>query len=168
VTLRRGLALGLALAAVAALLLVLVLPREEAPPVAPGAERAVDGPDVGGEPARAGAAGTTGTAPGPGATVEGFLEALRRGDVDRARELLTDPLLGERRTLLERNPSYPAFLRDHYARAAIEIETVRRPAPEHAEVEASLRIEPGAAPEHLLYLLRREGGAWKIAGEEAR
>jgi hypothetical protein len=62
--------------------------------------------------------------PGVESVVEDYFEYLRAGDTTGMLSLITDPLLSERRELLENNAAYPKFLRDMYKNSYMKITNI--------------------------------------------
>ena len=97
--------------------------------------------------------------------MQDYLEYLRSGDTEGILSLLTDPLLSERRKLLERNSAYSEFLRDTYRGADMLIRGIKEIGTNKRAVDVEISFGDQGAPLKTRLILKREGGLWKISEE---
>jgi hypothetical protein len=95
-------------------------------------------------------------------TVQTYFDYLKSGDTEGILSCLTDPLLSERRSLLEKNTAYPDFLRDMYRSAYIVIKNVEE---DKGKIEAEIYLNEHDPPLRSRFILKRPSGAWLISEE---
>lgn len=99
------------------------------------------------------------------AAVESYFSYLKNGDTDGILSLLTDPVLSERRKLLEENTTYPEFLRENYRGSDMEIKRVREIKGERKSVAVEIYFEQPGPPLKTKFILERVDNSWKISEE---
>ena len=95
-------------------------------------------------------------------TVQSYFDYLKSGETEGILSCLTDPLLSERRSLLEKNTAYPEFLRDMYKSAYIVIKNVEE---DKGEIEAEIYLNDEDPPLKSRFILKHESGSWLISEE---
>jgi hypothetical protein len=98
------------------------------------------------------------------ASVQTYFEYLKDGDTEGILNILTDPLLSERRKLLEDNPEYPEFLKNTYQGANLEIKSTENIDKNKKAVDVEIHYVDGS-PLKARFLLKMVDNSWKIAEE---
>lgn len=101
----------------------------------------------------------------PGAVVETYFDALKSGDVQAVMTVITDPLLGSRKLLLEQNTAYPDYLRNYYRDAVLAIDRITSPADTVRTVDVSIAFPEDANPLTIKFVLTDTPAGWKISEE---
>ena len=99
------------------------------------------------------------------AVVESYFECLRSGDTTGILNLITDPLLSERRELLEKNTAYPQFLREMYNNSYIKIINIRKIKGDKRAADVEVYLNNGETPLKTRFILQNVNGSWKISDE---
>lgn len=97
--------------------------------------------------------------------VENYFEYLKRGDTQGVLNLLTDPLLSERRELLEGNTAYPEFLRERYENAYMEVKNTEKIKGNERAIDMEIYLGEQEPPLKTRFILRKKSGSWKISEE---
>jgi len=99
-------------------------------------------------------------------TLDPYFTALKNGDVESLKSLLSGKLYKRYKVLLEKNDAYPEFLQNHFRDTTFQIEKI---VTSGDDVLIDVVIEfPGNQPLKSKYLLRREDGptvgskGWKL------
>lgn len=96
-----------------------------------------------------------------------YFNALKNGDVEVLKGLLTDPVLADRRMLLEQNTAYPDHLRNYYKNADMVVREVHQTEDENIRVvTAGISFEGEENPVMIQFLLKNTDEGWKISQEE--
>lgn len=98
-------------------------------------------------------------------SVETYFDYLKNGDTEGILNILTDPLLSERRTLLENNTDYPEFLRKTYEGANLEIRNVERVDKDIRMVEVEIHLGSDGSSLKTKFLVKKVNDSWKISEE---
>jgi hypothetical protein len=98
-------------------------------------------------------------------SIENYFEYLRRGDTESILSLLTDPLLSEKRELLEKNTEYPESLRETYENASMLIKSVKMIDTQRGVADVEIYFDGQASPLKIRFILKRKDGSWKISEE---
>ena len=97
-----------------------------------------------------------------------YFNALKNGDVEVLKGLLTDPVLADRRMLLEQNTAYPEHLRNYYKNAGMVVREVHLTDDENIRVvTAGISFEGEQNPVMIQFLLKNTDEGWKISQEES-
>ena len=99
------------------------------------------------------------------AVVESYFECLRSGDTTGILNLITDPLLSERRELLEKNTAYPQFLREMYNNYYMKIINIRKIKGDKRAADVEVYLNNGETPLKTRFILQNVNGSWKISDE---
>ncbi len=99
------------------------------------------------------------------AEIESFFSYLKSGDREGVLSLLTEPLLSERRELLEDNPEYSGFLKETYRSASIKIKNTEEIGQDKRAVNVDIYFSDQEPPLETKFILKRENGSWKISEE---
>lgn len=99
------------------------------------------------------------------AVVESYYGYLRAGDTAGILSLLTEPLLSERRELLERNTAYPQFLREMYQSSYMEVTDIKKVKGNRRAVDVEIYLDEGQNPLKTRFILQIVNGSWKISNE---
>ena len=99
------------------------------------------------------------------AFAQAFFVSLKQGDTETILDLCIDPLLTEKRDLLENNRQYPDFLRQAYQHATMVVNEIDRVDDAEGTVDVEFRF-PEGPPLKTRFLLKRQNGAWRLASEE--
>ena len=99
------------------------------------------------------------------AVVESYFEYLRAGDTAGILSLITDPLLSERRELLEKNSSYSEFLRDMYKNSYIQITNIKNIKGNKKAADVGIYLNEEEIPIKTRLILQIINGSWKISNE---
>jgi hypothetical protein len=97
-------------------------------------------------------------------SVETYFDYLKDGDTEGILILLTDPLLSERKRLLENNSEYPEFLRKTYQGASMEVKNSENVDKDKRVVDVEIHFADGSSLQ-TKFLLKMVDGSWKIAEE---
>ena len=100
------------------------------------------------------------------ALIEDFFAALKAGNTGAILELCTDPILTQKRDLLENNRTYSKFLRDTYEKASMAINQVRWLSESEYAVDAVFTFPDGEPPLLVRFFVKNQAGVWKITSEE--
>ena len=102
-------------------------------------------------------------------TLNPYFEALKNGDVNSIKMLISGRMYEKYKVLLEKNKDYPQFLRDYYWGAEFRVEKVERVG---RDISVSVAIKfPDHGTSNSKFLLRKKmdvpypdviGGRWKI------
>ena len=104
----------------------------------------------------------------PHGTILSYFNALKNGDVQTLKTLLTDPLLSNRRILLEQNTAYPAHLRNYYQDAGMSITEVNLTDDSNLQiVTATISFEGDEHELIIQFLMKNTDEGWKISEEES-
>lgn len=104
----------------------------------------------------------------PHRTILSYFNALKNGDVQTLKTLLTDPLLSNRRLLLEQNTAYPEHLRNYYQDAGMLITEVNLTDDSNIQiVTANISFEGDEHELIIQFLMKNTDEGWKIAEEES-
>lgn len=90
---------------------------------------------------------------------------LKIGDAESILNLLTGPLLEERRALLEKNADYKQFLRDWYRNAYVVTNEGESIDKETRSIDVEIYFNNEEPPLQTRFILKQENGLWKIAEE---
>lgn len=102
----------------------------------------------------------------PRETVEKYILASERGDVEAMKEHISGPYYERRKDLIENNKGYGDFLKDYFDGTRIEIIEVDTQADmETAIVVLKNYLKDGYIVYSKLVLKRNEGGGWTIFDE---
>jgi hypothetical protein len=102
----------------------------------------------------------------PRGTVERYLLASEKGDVEAMKEHISGPYFERRKDLIENNKGYGDFLKDHLDGTMIEIiEVVTQADMETAIVVLKNYLKDGYIVHSKMVLKRNEGGKWSIFDE---
>ena len=99
------------------------------------------------------------------AFVQTFFISLKAGDVEAILDRCADPLLAQKRDLLQNNRDYPEFLRQTYEGATLVVNRINRV----DDLESAADVEfhfPEGPPLRVRFYLEQHDGVWKIASEE--
>ncbi len=99
------------------------------------------------------------------AFVQTFFISLKAGDVEAILDHCADPLLTQKRDLLQNNRDYPEFLRQTYERATLVVNRINQV----DDLESTADVEfhfPEGPPLLVRFYLKQHDGVWKIASEE--
>lgn len=99
------------------------------------------------------------------AVVESYYGYLRAGDTAGILSLLTEPLLSERRELLEKNTAYPQFLREMYQSSYMEVTDIKKVKGNRRAVDVEIYLDEGQNPLKTRFILQIVNGSWKISNE---
>lgn len=100
---------------------------------------------------------------GPNDTVLSYFQALKNGDVETIKDLITGEMYNRRKVLLEQNANYPEFLQKVYQGAEFKIiETTIEANATLVTVEVTF---PDRTKQFVLYLENDDLGNWKIFNE---
>ena len=103
------------------------------------------------------------------ATISSYFEALKKGDVDTIKNLLSKEVYQSYKALIETNTEYPAFLRDYYQGLEYDVETVEEEAND-IRVSVTMRL-PDKGTVTSTFIMRKtmtgaasdaSGGQWQI------
>ncbi len=94
-----------------------------------------------------------------------YFQALKNGEVQTLLNMLADPLLGSRKTLLTQNSAYPDYLRDYYKDARFEITSVTSTTADLYRVTAEFVFDDHGRPAKSIFLLRKTEDRLKIFNE---
>ena len=94
-----------------------------------------------------------------------YFEALKNGDVQTILNMLTDPLLGAKRGLLENNTAYPAYLKNYYENATMVIKEINYPKENMQIVKTEIIFTGDIHSMKSQFILKNVDGAWKISQE---
>jgi hypothetical protein len=100
----------------------------------------------------------------PGEVAAAYFQALKNGDTETVKNLITGKLYDKRIDLLEKNAGYSAFLKKFYQGVNVwVVNTVKEPEEAYVDVE----IEPPDGSQNPITLkLEKDGaGNWKISDE---
>ena len=100
-----------------------------------------------------------------GAVVESYYRYLRVGDTAGILSLLTEPLLSEKRELLEKNTAYPQFLREMYQSSYMEITKIKKVKGNKRAVDVEIYLDEVGMPLKTRFILQIVNGSWKISDE---
>lgn len=108
-----------------------------------------------------------GMAAGGGETlfIDQYFDLLRSGQLPRVLPLLDEPLLSQRRPLLQDNPAYAEFIVSRYRSLQVEILSVQPLDADHSAVDLELHLEAGALPLRIRFILKRYQDSWKLISE---
>ena len=98
-------------------------------------------------------------------TVEEFFENLKNGRSKTILDFLADPLRSKREELLNSNRGYGSFLRKTYRDASMEVTKSKRVDERTSEVDVLFSLNRVDPPVPTRFLLKLEGGVWKISDE---
>jgi hypothetical protein len=98
--------------------------------------------------------------------VDRYFQLLRTGRSPEVLALLDEPLLSQRRPLLQDNPAYAEFIASRYRNLQVEIVRVQLLDAEHSAVDLNLHLEAGAPPLRTRFILRRYQESWKLLSEK--
>jgi len=97
----------------------------------------------------------------PDECVVQYFEASKNGDIGRMKQLIAGSFYDQRKTLLEKNTTYPAFLRKYYDDAHLQITNVRED-PGGWVVELRIKFADGTVDSSKFLLRKDASGTWKI------
>ena len=97
--------------------------------------------------------------------VQSYYGYLKLGDTAGVMSLLTDPLLSERRELLEKNSSYPQFLREMYESSYMKITEIKKIKGNKRAADVEIYLNEGQTPLKTRFILQNVNGSWKISNE---
>jgi len=93
-----------------------------------------------------------------------FFDSLKTGDTDGIILSLTDPILDERRELLETNPEYSNQLKGVYDGIQIELGSVNIKKNDTALIAVQIKMSDGM-PRKTKLFCKKINGSWKISEE---
>ncbi len=99
------------------------------------------------------------------AVVEGYFEYLKAGDTAGVLSLIADPLLSERRELLEKNTAYAEFLRDMYKNSYMKITNIKNIKGNKKAADVEIYLNEEETPIKTRLILQIINGSWKISNE---
>lgn len=99
------------------------------------------------------------------AVVENYFSYLKNGDIEGILSSLTDPILNERRKLLEENTAYPEFLRENYEGSYMEIKSIKKIKGDGRSVNVEIYFEEPGPPLKTKFILKKVDNTWKISEE---
>ena len=97
--------------------------------------------------------------------VQKYFENLKIGDTSAILNILTDPILSEKRDLLENNPAYSSFLQKIYANSHIEINNMAATESGKKSVNVAIYFNDQGPPQKARFILKLEDNVWKISEE---
>lgn len=97
--------------------------------------------------------------------IDQYFDLLRSGQLPRVLPLLDEPLLSQRRPLLQDNPAYADFIVSRYRSLQVEILRVQALDADHSAVDLALHLEADAPPLRTRFILRRFQESWKLLSE---
>jgi hypothetical protein len=102
----------------------------------------------------------------PEDVIAAYFSGLKEGDVQKLIFLLTDPLLSEKRELLEEDATYPGFLRNYYRDATM---LIKESTPIYENNICILMVEfffkDDGNPSKIKFYLKNTDSGWKISEE---
>jgi hypothetical protein len=103
----------------------------------------------------------------PRSVVRKYFAYLKKGDTEGILGLLANPLLSQKRELLEGNTHYPRFLRGIYKNSRIKIAKTRRIKRHKRAVDVRIYFSPKERPLKIRFILKRKrvDGQWKVSKE---
>ena len=103
---------------------------------------------------------------GPADTVQQFFMASKGGEIETMKNLITGPFFNRRKSLIERNPGYPDFLRKQLDGVEIEIlSTVTGNDGSSAFVTVRRHYPDGSIFDTKFTLKKSDNVTWKIFDE---
>jgi uncharacterized membrane protein YvbJ len=100
----------------------------------------------------------------PGEVVSQYFQALKHGDTEIVKSLITDKLYEKRIVLLEKNSNYSTFLKRYYQGATVRVVNVNNIA-EKSYVDVEIESQDGSNSPITLILTKDSGHNWKISDE---
>jgi hypothetical protein len=101
--------------------------------------------------------------------VQRYFSYLRDGDTGGILELVVEPMLSERKKLLEQNTAYPEFLRQMYNSAYMEIKNIRATKEGKRAVDVEIYLsEQDPSPLKTTFILKNIQNSWKLSEEISR
>jgi len=97
--------------------------------------------------------------------IDQYFDLLRSGQLPRVLPLLDEPLLSQRRPLLQDNPAYADFIVSRYRSLQVEVIRVQPLDAEHSAVDLALHLEADTPPLRTRFVLRRYQDSWKLLSE---
>ena len=95
-----------------------------------------------------------------------YFNALKNGDTETIITLLTDPILNNRRLLLEKNTAYPEHLRNYYQNANMFItDKTLSDDGNVCTITTNIFFESGGNPLIIQFYLKNTSEGWKISEE---
>lgn len=100
----------------------------------------------------------------PGEVAAAYFQALKNGDTETVKNLITGKLYDKRIDLLEKNAGYSAFLKKFYQGVNVRVvNTVKEPEEAYVEVEIE---SPDGSQNPITLKLEKDGAEnWKISDE---
>jgi hypothetical protein len=95
-----------------------------------------------------------------------YFDALKNGDVGSLLNMLIDPLLKSKRMLLEHNTAYPAYLRNYYRGATMQVTAIEWKGIDMQMVIAEISFLNDDHALRCQFILRHTINGWKIAQEK--
>jgi hypothetical protein len=92
--------------------------------------------------------------------------ALQEGDTGGIMDLCTDPLLAQKRDLLENNHTYSKFLRQTYGNASMIVKKIEMLDDFEGFIDVEFHFPIESLPLKTRYLIKNQAGVWRIASEE--
>ena len=93
------------------------------------------------------------------------LDCCAAGSCPGCCRLLDEPLLSQRKPLLQDNPAYAEFIVSRYRTLQVEILRVQPLDADHSAVDLELHLEADAPPLRTRFILRRFQESWKLLSE---
>ena len=99
-------------------------------------------------------------------SIETFFIYLKDGNTNGILNLLTDPILTQKKAFFENNSSYANFLKNTYGGSSLFINKIERLSDAESIVDVEIHFLQGGSPLKTRYILKKQEGLWKISSEE--
>lgn len=97
--------------------------------------------------------------------IEKLFLYLKEGNTTGILNLLTDPLLTEKKEIFENNQSYSNFMINTYEESSLSISKIEQLSDLKSAINVEIRFRRGGPPLKTRFILKKEEGVWKISEE---